>query len=109
VSADSPAAWEPLAIDPAHAQFPARAVCGGQPIWVLRTNDGFRGIQETCPHDGRPLESATIVGNGAMVRCIYHNYTFKLSSGAGVNCPGFRIAVYDIREHDGQLFAAATP
>lgn len=106
---DAAAAWEVLDLEPQSATFPAKAVVAGQPIWVFRVNDGFRGVQELCPHDLRSLESARIVGDAKMVRCGYHNYTFKLANGAGVNCPGYRIAVYEIKEEDGRLFAQVAP
>jgi nitrite reductase/ring-hydroxylating ferredoxin subunit len=99
--------WEALELDPRSATFPAKASVAGEPVWVFRIKDGFRGVQEFCPHDRRSLESAAIVGNATMVRCSFHNYTFKLSNGTGVNCPGFRIAVYAIKEEDGRLFAQA--
>lgn len=101
--------WEALELDPQSATFPAKAIVAGEPVWVFRIKDGFRGVQEFCPHDRRSLESAAIVGNATMVRCSFHNYTFKLSNGAGVNCPGFRITVYAIKEEDGRLFAQAAP
>jgi nitrite reductase/ring-hydroxylating ferredoxin subunit len=102
---DTPEAWETTGIDPRSATFPATAVVAGLPIWVFRVNDGFRGVQELCPHDQRSLENARIVGNATMVRCAFHNYTFELTNGSGVNCPGFRIAVYEIKEEDGTLLA----
>jgi nitrite reductase/ring-hydroxylating ferredoxin subunit len=40
-----------------------------------------------------------------MIRCAQHNYTFKLSDGKGVNCPGFKIKVYEVKREDGALFA----
>jgi nitrite reductase/ring-hydroxylating ferredoxin subunit len=97
--------WERLNVDPTVATFPVQAVCGGKPIWIFQIGDGFRGVQDTCPHVERSLGAARIVGDGKMVRCSFHNYTFKLDNGAGVNCPGYRIAVYDVREHDSTLFA----
>ena len=103
------AGWEALEIDPQTAAFPARAVVAGLTIWVFRVNAGFRGVQEFCPHEQQSLAEAHIVGNAAMIRCAYHNYTFKLADGAGVNCPGFRIAVYAIKEEDGALFAQPLP
>ena len=102
---EPPAEWEALAIDPGTATFPAKAAVAGRPIWVFRVNDGFRGVQERCPHEQQSLEDAHLAGNATMVRCAYHNYTFKLADGAGVNCPGFRIAVYRIKEERGTLFA----
>jgi nitrite reductase/ring-hydroxylating ferredoxin subunit len=44
-----------------------------------------------------------------MVRCTAHNYTFKLDTGRGVNCPGYAISVYDVVERDGALFALERP
>lgn len=101
--------WERLEIDPHTATFPAPATVAGDPIWVFAVGDGFRGVQEMCPHERRSLSEARLVGDAKMVRCSYHNYTFKLSNGSGVNCPGFRIAVYAIKEEDGALFAQAVP
>lgn len=98
-------AWERLDVDPAVATFPVHAVCGGKSIWIFQVGDGFRGVQDTCPHVERSLGTARIVGDGKMVRCSFHNYTFKLDTGAAVNCPGYRITVYDVREHDSTLFA----
>jgi nitrite reductase/ring-hydroxylating ferredoxin subunit len=104
VSADEPA-WERLEIDPRSATFPAAASVGGAPIWVFAVNGGFRGVQEMCPHERRSLREARLVVDAKMVRCAYHNYTFKLTNGGGVNCPGFRIAVYEVKEEDGALYA----
>lgn len=104
---EAAADWEALEVDVQSATFPAAAVAGGVPIWVFRVADGFRGVQEFCPHEQRSLGAARIVGEATMVRCAYHNYTFKLADGRGVNCPGFRIAVYDVKEEDGRLFVRA--
>jgi nitrite reductase/ring-hydroxylating ferredoxin subunit len=97
--------WERLEIDPRSATFPAAASVAGQAIWVFAVSGGLRGVQEMCPHEQRSLGEARLVGDGKMVRCAYHNYTFKLANGSGVNCPGFRIAVYAVKEEDGALFA----
>jgi nitrite reductase/ring-hydroxylating ferredoxin subunit len=102
-------AWERLQIDPRSATFPAAATVAGEPIWVFAVSDGFRGVAEMCPHERRSLGEARLVGDGKMVRCAYHNYTFKLANGSGVNCPGFRIAVYAIKEEDGALYAQPVP
>ena len=39
-----------------------------------------------------------------MVSCPLHFFTVKLSDGKGVNCPGFRLKVYEIKEENGMLF-----
>jgi nitrite reductase/ring-hydroxylating ferredoxin subunit len=101
--------WQRLNVNVAHATFPISVAYAGATIWIFRTETGYRGVQERCPHDERSLGDARIVGDGTMVRCAYHNYTFKLDTGRGVNCPGYTIAVYDVVERDGALFALERP
>jgi nitrite reductase/ring-hydroxylating ferredoxin subunit len=48
--------------------------------------------------------NAELAGNQTMVRCPLHVFTFRLSDGRGVNCPGFKIAIYEIKEEDGRFF-----
>ena len=37
-----------------------------------------------------------------MLRCGRHGYTFKFSDGKGVNCPGYRLSIYEVvREAQG--------
>ena len=38
-----------------------------------------------------------------MIRCGLHAYTFKLADGNGVNCPGYRIAVYEVMRDGSRL------
>lgn len=98
--------WEKLdGLDPEVAAFPARARVAGESIIIVKTLSGFRGVQRTCPHQQASLIDAVLVGNGTMVRCAEHAFTFKLSTGKGVNCAGYKIAVYDVKAEDGCLFA----
>jgi nitrite reductase/ring-hydroxylating ferredoxin subunit len=55
------------------------------------------------------LIDAQLMGNSTMIRCAQHNYTFRLADGKGVNCPGFRIKVFDVKSEDGALYARALP
>ena len=72
--------WQVLAgLRPDNTKFPARANLEGEGIVILIAND-------------------------TMVRCPLHVFTFKLSDGKGVNCPGFRLKVYEIKEENGVLF-----
>jgi nitrite reductase/ring-hydroxylating ferredoxin subunit len=85
-------------------KFPARANLEGEGIVILRTKTGFRGVQRTCPHLQGTMMNAQLIANDTMVRCPLHVFTFKLSDGKGVNCPGFRLKVYEIKEENGVLF-----
>ena len=89
---------------PDSTKFPARANLDGQGIVVLRTKKGFRGVQRSCPHLQGTMMNAELIANDTMVRCPLHVFTFKLSDGKGVNCPGFRLKVYEIKEENGMFF-----
>ena len=97
--------WHVLAgFRPDSTKFPVRANLGGEGIVVLRTKTGFRGVQRSCPHLQGTMMNAELIANDTMVRCPLHVFTFKLSDGKGVNCPGFRLKVYEIKEENGMFF-----
>jgi nitrite reductase/ring-hydroxylating ferredoxin subunit len=97
--------WQLLAgLDPVSTKYPARARLGGEGIVILRTKSGFRGVQRSCPHMQATLMNAELTANDTMVRCPLHVFTFRLSDGKGVNCPGFRIKVYEVKEENGALY-----
>jgi nitrite reductase/ring-hydroxylating ferredoxin subunit len=85
-------------------KFPARASLAGEGIIIFRTKTGLRGVQRSCPHMHATMMSAELTANDTMVRCFLHAFTFKLSDGKGVNCPGFKIKVYEIKVEDGVLY-----
>jgi nitrite reductase/ring-hydroxylating ferredoxin subunit len=102
----SEAPWQKLdGLDPSTTAFPARANVAGESILIFRSGTGFRGVQRTCPHLNATLMDAQLVANGTMLRCTQHNYTFKLSDGKGVNCPGFKLRLFEVKHKDADLFA----
>jgi nitrite reductase/ring-hydroxylating ferredoxin subunit len=102
---DSEVEWQVLAeIDPSTVEFPVRTRCGGDAILVFRTGDGFRGVERSCPHQKRPLNDAILQGGDKLIRCRWHSYVFRLSDGKAVNCPGYRLRVFDVKQENGALF-----
>lgn len=100
--------WEKIEkLDPVTCTFPARAKVGGEAIFIIEAKGGFRGVERACPHLKQSLHDAALMANGTMIRCAQHNYTFKLTDGKGVNCPGFRLKVYDIKAEEGSFFGRA--
>ncbi len=97
--------WQPLkGLQPEPIKYPARASLGGEGIVVFRTNSGWRGVQRSCPHMQATMMNAELIANQTMVCCPLHVFTFKLSDGKGVNCPGFRIKIYEIKEESGVFY-----
>lgn len=86
------------------AKYPARASIEDEGIVVFKTKSGLRGVQRACPHMQATMMNAELIANDTMVRCPLHVFTFKLSDGKGVNCPGFKVIVYEIKEEDGKFF-----
>ncbi|MCW5773349.1 MAG: Rieske 2Fe-2S domain-containing protein, partial [Rhodospirillaceae bacterium] len=81
----SDAAWETLkGLDPATATFPAPARIAGVPVFVFRTGAGFRAVARACPHQRASLVDAKLIGDGKMLRCSAHAFTFSLKDGKGV-------------------------
>lgn len=100
--------WQRLeGIDPATAIFPARASFAGDGILVFQLKDRLCGVERACPHQKASLMDAKLVADGTMLRCARHAFTFRLKDGNGVNCPGFRLKLYEIRQEGDALFARA--
>jgi nitrite reductase/ring-hydroxylating ferredoxin subunit len=97
--------WQLLAgLHPETTKYPARANIAGESIVIFRTLTGFRGVQRSCPHMHATLMNAELVANDTMIRCPLHVFTFRLSDGKGVNCPGFRVRIYEVKEESGVLY-----
>jgi nitrite reductase/ring-hydroxylating ferredoxin subunit len=101
--------WQVLnGLHPEQTTFPARATFDGEGIVIFRTKNGFRGTQRACPHMLATMLNAELTEDDTMVRCPLHVFTFKLSDGKGVNCPGFRLKVYEVKQENGSLYARPT-
>jgi nitrite reductase/ring-hydroxylating ferredoxin subunit len=98
-------AWQVLTgLRPESVTYPARASLDGEGIVVFRTKSGLRGVQRSCPHMQATMMNAELTANETMIRCPLHVFTFRISDGKGVNCPGFRIKIYEIKEDNGRFF-----
>jgi len=97
--------WQQIdAVDPASAQFPVRVKYASEGVVIFRNEDGYFGVQQACPHQGGSMTNAVLQGNGSMIRCTLHNYVFRTANGNPINCPGFRLKVFEVREEGGRLF-----
>jgi nitrite reductase/ring-hydroxylating ferredoxin subunit len=97
--------WHPLGgLRPDNTKYPARASLEGEGIVIFKTKAGYRGVQRACPHMQATMMNAELTANETMVRCFLHVFTFKLSDGKGVNCPGFKVKIYEIKEENGVLY-----
>ena len=101
--------WQPVAGLDAAGTFPARTKCGDEGIVIFKNGAGFFGVQQACPHQGGAMTAAVLQGGGSMIRCTRHNYVFRTANGNPVNCPGFRLKMFEVKEEGGQLFVRPQP
>ena len=97
-------AWQAVPdLAPAEASFPVEATVAGVPVLIFKAKSGYRACEPLCPHQKVPLKTGTLMSGDTMVRCSRHNFIFRLTDGAGVNCVGLKLKVYPVRERDGRL------
>jgi len=58
----------------------------GRELLVLCVRKRFTVVENSCPHLGRPLDDARIVGR--TIVCSSHGYKYSLADGAAI--PGWR-------------------
>ena len=104
------AGWQSVdGVDPRAATFPAAARFNDKRVWIFRSGSGFFGVAYSCPHAFQTMDTGQIVENGTAIRCSYHHYIFRLSDGQGVNCSGYTLATYDVKEDAGHLSIRRRP
>jgi 3-phenylpropionate/trans-cinnamate dioxygenase ferredoxin component len=72
------------------------------PIVIFNIAGKFFAIEDTCSHDGNPLDDAPIEGDDIV--CLRHGAHFDLRSGKALTMPAVEdIAAYPVRVTDGQI------
>lgn len=59
---------------------------GRHVVLVFQVEGQVYLVENTCPHQGHPLHTATIEGD--IIRCASHGFEFSLSTGRNVNFGG---------------------
>ena len=92
----------------------------GREMGVVAEPDGtLHGVRNRCPHHGGPLclgriservggEPGLYALDGRRVlRCPWHGWEFDLETGACLDDPSLRAAVYPARRAEGRVFLQA--
>jgi nitrite reductase/ring-hydroxylating ferredoxin subunit len=92
---------------------------GGREVGVLSVNGELRGVRNRCPHHGGPLCLGTVrprqtgapgryeLGSESVLRCPWHGWEFDPSTGACLDEPSMRVAVYSAKAVDGRVLVRA--
>ena len=85
----------------------------GEPLLVVRGEQGVCVFRDRCPHQGYPLSAGTL--QDGVITCRLHRHTFDASSGAGINPLSPCLTLVPSRIEHGQILvelpdpAGATP
>jgi nitrite reductase/ring-hydroxylating ferredoxin subunit len=75
----------------------------GKVICVVRLEDGFFGIHNTCPHAGAQLHHGHCNKKG-VIGCPLHGYKFDIKTGRSTDGNNYKIAHYQFKVEDEKLF-----
>jgi nitrite reductase (NADH) small subunit len=88
---------------------------GGREVGVLLVDGEPRGVRNRCPHHGGPLCLGSVVprvrgapgryglAESRVLRCPWHGWEFDPSTGACLDEPSMRVAVYPVEVTDGRV------
>ena len=79
-----------------------RAAVDGASVAIFRTREGFRAVDDRCPHAGASLSEGTCRED--VIVCPWHGFRFDARSGAclvGEGLPGILSRNVEVR--DGRL------
>lgn len=97
--------WEEVRVTGApDTASPMAGRLGAESILIFETAQGLRGIERHCPHDKALLTKAIVMG-GSLIRCPQHNFIFRFHDGACINCPSYRLRVFEVKREEGRILA----
>ena len=74
---------------------------GRTTIALFISADGVQAISNRCVHRGASMCDGELVDDGMIVRCPWHNWPFKLSTGEHVNDAREKIRTYRVHINNG--------
>ena len=92
------------AVDEVASGQAERFVVDGQPIAVVRLDDDWYAIGDTCTHQKISLAEGEVHPETREIECWKHGSCFSLETGQPTTLPATRpVPVYDIRIDDGDV------
>ena len=102
VSAD----WQVLeGLDPDTAEFPRSPASATREFWCFASARLPRH-RTKLPASAASLHDAFLQASDTMLRCRWHNYVFRLRDGKGINCPGYKLKVFEVKRDNNMLLRA---
>lgn len=82
---------------------PQLVIANGKRICLVKHNNRFFAVQDSCTHSGASLSQGTINYLGEVI-CPLHNYCFSLQSGQELSSRSRDLTVYPLKIDDSGFF-----
>jgi nitrite reductase/ring-hydroxylating ferredoxin subunit len=79
-------------VQPGHGMV---AEVNGKTVAVFNVDGAFHVVDNTCLHRGGPLGEGEV--EGSVVTCPWHGWQFNVATGACVNNPSGKVAIYQVK------------
>jgi 3-phenylpropionate/trans-cinnamate dioxygenase ferredoxin subunit len=74
-----------------------RFVVGKVELCLVRCDEGYRAVADTCSHEDFSLADGTVDPGACEIECALHGSLFSLETGEPLTLPATRpVAVYDV-------------
>ncbi len=95
----SSSSWKTLCdVDDLKAGSTASFIVDGKALCLVRTNDNFYCIDDTCSHEDYPLSSGDVDIAACEIECSMHGSVFSLLTGEPQNFPATKpVDVYQVQ------------
>ena len=78
-----------------------------QLVAVFHTTEGYRAIDDLCPHMGASLGSGYL--EGTLVSCPWHAWRFRTCDGTWCDNPTLKVDTFPVRVVDDEIQVAVPP
>ncbi len=82
---------------------PQLCVLHGHRIALVRFNNDFFAVQDTCTHNGESLSKGTVNHLGEII-CPWHHYCFNLQTGREMNSRSADLKVYPVKSDESGFY-----
>ncbi len=77
----------------------------GKKIALLRSEDKYYAIENSCPHRGAPLSLGH--AQNCQVTCSWHAWAFDLKTGECLSVPEVKLITYPVKVERDDIFVQA--
>jgi nitrite reductase/ring-hydroxylating ferredoxin subunit len=76
----------------------------GRQVLLVRADDGYHALNNTCPHAGAPIGASRF--DGETVTCRNHLMRFDIRTGVCPDAPSWSAETYPVRIQEGSVEVA---